>query len=85
MLLNSRLHVDGHGHVYRIGDFNLEVLTKCAAFIAPSTISQVPKTELLFLFETLDDDPNIKLARKTFDALVQFGLALDSNDFVLIE
>jgi len=63
----------------------LEDLRKCAAFITPSTISKVPKSEFPRVLQPQEDEAKKKkLTRKTFEALVELGFALTSDDFVLI-
>ena len=67
----------------------MEALKQLSTIIGPSIMNSIPKRELLSAVRPLgkatEDGKKNVLARQTFESLVQLGLDLASEDFVLVD
>ena len=68
---------------------DMEALKQLSTIIGPSIMNSIPKRELLSVVRPLgkatEDGKKNVLARQTFESLVQLGLDLASEDFVLVD
>ena len=68
---------------------DMEALKQLSTIIGPSIMNSIPKRELLSAVRPLgkatEDGKKNVLARQTFESLVQLGLDLASEDFVLVD
>ena len=68
---------------------DMDALKQLSTIIGPSIMNSIPKRELLSAVRPLgkatEDGKKNVLARQTFESLVQLGLDLASEDFVLVD